>query len=356
MDKRLILHIGFPKTGTTTIQNFLYERRKILLKDKRILYPSSTPNHSNLLITLFSEHPGKFVANRMNGITEKNELNNLIDEYRTKLEKELSLEKYNTIFFSAEGMINLKPPELLHLKEWASKYVDSWTVVVYVRNPVNYSISVIQELLKMGRTLEKLYDSPPVPRYRWTLKNYSQVFGKERIKIFDFETTVKENFIRNFCNQMGIDDVFDEFPNERHNPSMSMEAALVLSRINHIRPLFFDDGKRNEARTNQELAQVQRIKGRKFDLPKTIQAKVLEKSREEIQWLNSEFNLDLYEDVLLSDEKDYDLNGSEESNDFTQETANSMADIILELVDMTRFSKFRRLIYFLQKKVLKLGK
>ena len=40
MKKKIILHIGFPKTGTTTIQNFLHERRTILLREKKILYPS----------------------------------------------------------------------------------------------------------------------------------------------------------------------------------------------------------------------------------------------------------------------------------------------------------------------------
>lgn len=348
----MILHIGFPKTGTTTIQNFLYERRATLLRDKKILYPSSTPNHSNLLITLFSKNPGRFIANRVNGITKKRELDKLIDEYRTKLEKEISEAKYDTIFFSAEGLINLNPEGLSKLKAWASRYVDAWTIIVYVRNPVNYNVSVVQELLKMGKTLESLYASPPIPHYRWTLKNYSSIFGKENIRVFDFETTVKENFIRNFCTQMSIDDVFDEFPNERYNPSMSMEAALVLNRINHIRPIFLDKGDRNEARTNQELIQIQRIKGHKFVLPKRIQVAVQEKSREDVLWLNSEFNLELYGDVLLPVEEKYSLDEIGEEGILTQETVNSIAAIILDLVDLTRFSRLRRFFYLLQKKFL----
>lgn len=344
MKKRIILHIGFPKTGTTTIQNFMYERRDILLKQRKILYPSLAPNLTDALCTMFLKDPGKLITNKMKGLTEKADLDKLAKKYQRTLERELSSTEYNTIFLSAEGVSNVDAEGISRLKKWGNKYADSWTVIVYVRHPVSYTRSVIQQIMKGGETLENLYEKIPLPRYKGKLIKFINVFGKENINVFEFESAVRTNLLHSFCRQMDLSDLVisdrQDFLDKRENESMSMEAVLVLNRINHIRPVFIN-GKRNELRSNQELAQVQRIKGNKFFLPQKVEEAIKKEARDDIKWLNEEFNLNLYNDIFTPVD-DESLSSMRENCVISDEAIDSIASIILELIDTKGYSTARK--------------
>jgi hypothetical protein len=68
-DRRIILHIGLHKTGTTTIQNVLHANRDFLLRHEGALYPSLAPNLSNALLTIFGDDARKLKAGKMRGFT-----------------------------------------------------------------------------------------------------------------------------------------------------------------------------------------------------------------------------------------------------------------------------------------------
>jgi hypothetical protein len=352
MKKRILLHIGFPKTGTTTIQNFLYEHREILLKETGVLYPSLAANLTDALCTMFLNDPSKHITNKMRGITEKGELTDLARAYQHSLEKEFSSVQYDTILLSAEGVANLQAEEIHNLKNWGDQYTDSWTVIAYVRHPVNYTRSVIQQLMKSGQTLEQLYENAPLPNYKGRLRGFIEIFGKENINVFDFESAAGANLLHSFCENIDLNTVLiqnhpDFLINKRANTSMSMEAVLVLNRINHLRPVFIK-GERNKLRSNQEVPQVQRLAGHTFVLPHPVETKIKEKTREDISWLNEEFELNLYHDIFSSPEANAPSSAMEVQN-ISEKTINSIANIILDLVDAKRemaelksFSRIKR--------------
>jgi hypothetical protein len=68
-DRKIILHIGLHKTGTTTIQNVLHANREFLLRREGVLYPSLAPNLSGALNTVFSDQPQKLKAGKVVGFT-----------------------------------------------------------------------------------------------------------------------------------------------------------------------------------------------------------------------------------------------------------------------------------------------
>ena len=344
MTKRIILHIGFPKTGTTTIQNVLYEHRNILLKEKNILYPALAPNLTDALCTIFLDDPRRHITNKINGVTDQKDIDLLIKRYKNTLEKDISSTKHDTLLLSAEGVSNLGMESLSKLKTWGGQFSNTWAVIAYVRHPVTYTTSVIQQLLKGGETLESLYQLPPIPNYKGKLSKFIRVFGKENISIFDFESATKENLLQSFCRQINVDDmVFNNNQDRKDNVSMSMEAILILDRINHIRPVFVN-GKRNNLRTNQELAQVQRIKGNRFYVPTHIEALIKTKTRDDIEWLNKEFNLNLYNDVFLQSQPDeLSSKNTKEYYGISDKAIDAIASIILELIDIKGYSKFKKL-------------
>jgi hypothetical protein len=61
--RNLILHIGMHKTGSSSIQQILFENREVLLKHDCYYPESILMNHSHSLYTLFSSHAEKYHIN-----------------------------------------------------------------------------------------------------------------------------------------------------------------------------------------------------------------------------------------------------------------------------------------------------
>ncbi len=132
---KFIFHAGTQKTGTTSLQFYLYENRSQLL-ERGILYPShitktASPKHLWIPFTL----------KRLN-----------IDAFLENLKKALieMRENTHTVFFSAEGIYVHwwdMPKEAKHLIELMAHHVDVewWT---WFRDPVSFTESFYIQVLK----------------------------------------------------------------------------------------------------------------------------------------------------------------------------------------------------------------
>jgi len=69
--RRVLVHAGWPKTGTSTIQNVLHANREYPLDCECALYPSLAANMSDMLGSVFNEHSRKRRAEQMSGFTEE---------------------------------------------------------------------------------------------------------------------------------------------------------------------------------------------------------------------------------------------------------------------------------------------
>lgn len=304
-DRKLVLHIGLDKTGTTTIQNALYSNREPLLAEEGVLYPSLMPNLSTPLLTIFKNNPHEHRANRIAGLPYE-EVEKRRQSYLNSLETEISSCDWRILLLSAEGLSSLRESEVAKLGKWGEQYSTNRTVLVWVRHPVTWACSVIQERLKQGETLEQLYQDPPTPNYRQKISNAVSVFGKENIRVFDFETAAESvgGVVGTFASQAGLSRSSCELLARqavRTNESLSLEAAHILDSLNRQRPMFVG-GNRATRRpgTRQVLRYIGRISGRRFDIPDTVKELVRSQSRDDVEWLNETFGLDLYGDTACS--------------------------------------------------------
>jgi hypothetical protein len=186
--KIIYLHLGFHKTGTTSIQ-FSGKEYKNLLEEQGFCYPillglngeeycnhsipiyslfCKTPeeycNHSIPIYSLFCKTPEKYGHNINRGNTTK-----FIEHIKIQLDKILFrydkilfrydkiLFRYDKIIISGEDIGNLSLDELLNMKKYFLKYVDEIIPIVYVRRPYNYLCSVISESVKQGNQLSNFY-------------------------------------------------------------------------------------------------------------------------------------------------------------------------------------------------------
>lgn len=299
--KRVIVHLGMPKTATTTCQNALWKHRAAL-RDRGWLYPSVEPNHTNALCTMFLPDPRCHITVRSRGITTPAAAEALRAEYFATLEAELADQRWHTLILSAEGLSNLSEASLSDLRNWLLRYADAVEAFYWLRHPVSYSISVMQQMLKGGETLSGMMSSLPLTNYRGKLTNALAVFGRDALRVERFEhaTARPGGVVSEFCKALGLPaDLAKQVTASarKENESMSLLAGYALDALNHARPLFVN-GIPNPQRHPAELAQLMRIKGPMFDLPAAQKHQIRAASRPEVDWLRTTFGDAFYPDVF----------------------------------------------------------
>ncbi len=147
--RRLILHIGKSKTGTSTFQQSV-ELNKHLLAANGINVPGflKDPNHSQLALA-FSQNPG--VVARGMGISS--------DDDRTELRNHLA-EQFSAYITDGTWLMTSEhigtrvksPDEIKALLNFLRQHFDQVDVIAVVRRPDDLAASAYAESIKAGRT------------------------------------------------------------------------------------------------------------------------------------------------------------------------------------------------------------
>lgn len=329
-DKKIIVHAGLPKTGTTSIQEALYQHRGVILENAQLLYPSISDNHTNALCTMFLEKPETHIANRMAGRLTSEQVAPYKASCYEALENEIKSTEWTTLLLSAEGLSNLRAVELTGLRDWLLQYCENIEIILWLRNPVSYSISVTQQLLKGGRLLEEMYRDPPLANFKGRGNNFIHVFGRENITFRVFEECMKHpsGILGSFLDDLPLGDEVKSTilaDNKRTNESMSLEAALLLNELNRLRPMF-EENQRGKNRTFAELNHFMRIKGQKFDVPFEVKRKIENLSVPDLNWLEAETGKRPFELKYQGEKPDQD--GASMSRETMSSVALLLSDIL----------------------------
>jgi len=177
--KRLFLHIGTEKTGTTSIQQTLF-RNYDKFKAKGILYPRALmtgSNHAGFTASFLGEEAISTVARNMG---EKGEMLRANHHYLLdRLEEEIVESGCSTVIISSELLHSRiqQDENVAHIKHWAEERFDEIYVVCYLRKQIDLVISGYSTKIKEGDTprgslsqvfsasLEHLAHSNRIPHY-----------------------------------------------------------------------------------------------------------------------------------------------------------------------------------------------
>lgn len=125
------------------------------------------------------------------------------------------------------------------------------------------------------------------------------------------------------------------------NQSISLIAGEIISYINEKLPLF-KDGKMNELRSNGDINPFLNVKGFKFDIPYSHKEKILENSREDIEWLKKNWGID-YSTVQIRRTDNFNPYLSdeiiEEIKQACFEVSESLRSLVLEYLQMKLMEK-----------------
>ena len=215
MVENCFVHIGFHKTGSTSIQHFLLSNRK-RLSDLGICFYNGRHIHENHV----ELHASTMRAGRESTFRSKSGLTfdkTYLDETRAQVSTFIDSINHGTALFSAEGLSLLRHVDEVALL--ASMLPANTQIIAYTRNIDDDRRSHIQQFEKSGIELSDdpdcytyMTDDSWMLDYDLRLPPYRQQFGHENVHVIDYDKVfaVEQGVIPSFLSTLGIRDKFNE--------------------------------------------------------------------------------------------------------------------------------------------------
>lgn len=252
---KALLHIGTGKTGSTSIQEYMAVNRQLLL-DQGIHYPTSLGprNHRRLPAMVQKDgKPGTFF--RDHGLADPESRQAARDgwwrEFQAEIGQAVGCER---CLISAEHMARLDADEVADLRDRLATLFDEVRVIVYLRDPVEYAVSMYDTALKVG----SVATGPAAPvaggptDYAALLRIWMDAFGADRltVRLFDRAELSGGDILEDFTRAAGIDTT-GFMPGQVRNSSLGVLGQQLLLRVNRRLPRHRKDG--NPVRGRAEI-------------------------------------------------------------------------------------------------------
>lgn len=273
---RLTLHVGLPKTATTTVQHVL-EGSKPLLAAKGIVYPGSTATHLGL------------VRQVQSGRIEDAErtLDAMAEEARDAGAEH--------VLVSCEQMSLMPDRAVVRLKELFEARLPGLReirVLVYVREPIGFATSLCQQRLKAGTTRLAAFEANPWPlRLLPLVMKQVRTFGRDAVQLRSLhpEHLVGGTVADDVFSAIGLEGLRPKEPVPVLNRSLSHQGALVADALAALLPR----DQRSLVQRRVFKRQLEAIPGERFVLRDAVQRAIIKASRRDLESLRSLFGLEI---------------------------------------------------------------
>ena len=295
--KQIIIHAGFHKTATSSIQKTC-AKNKDKLQELGFYYPLFNldrrviPNHSIPFYSLFSSNPDKYHVNVRWG-AKTSEVNKKYEEQLNHILEQ----KYNKILISGEDISILSQLELNKIRKKIQSHAYDIRVIIFVRRPLSSVNSVIQQRIKDGSSIETEYGNYKTRINK--IQKIKSVFPEAEFFSFRESCNHKYGPVGYFLEIIGVSK-FSHLEFIKNNQSASDQAIRLISFINKEQPLFIN-GKISSVRKSGDTNKLLQIKGDKFQLNKNELTKFKNKISEENEFFLNKFGIsfcDLQQDFV----------------------------------------------------------
>lgn len=244
----LYIHIGYHKTGTTAIQNYLWKHRA-RLKKRGVLYPAvalSGPTHAKLA-NVFKGQKFHDVIAQMRGDVGPGDADPYelapgedAESLYSELHKAIDRGKCPTTVISSECFLEWIDPA--EVARYVSRLGMDIKIVIYLRRQDLWIESVYNQIIK-DRYLRYSGDFSSMPQheqmnYLAVLDDWAAHFGVENLVVRAYEggQLKNGNVIDDFLSILGIDERFDSAKSSarRDNASLHKDVVKVLIETNAL--------------------------------------------------------------------------------------------------------------------------
>lgn len=284
--KRIWIHIGMPKTGTTSVQSYLAKNRT--QPGWQYIALGSSPDMNREMHAMFGTKPHRWYWFAKRGDSPEQ-----IAELGAKLRKQFAEAIRNcreeNILVSSEALSLIEKPGIVALRDFLSGLCDEIRIIAYVRPPVGFMVSFFQQRLKNGGTNFDLGQVPPT--YRNRFEKFDAVFGRENVILKKFEPSRFPNhcFVAEFCQQLGM-----PVPSEivRVNESLSREACGILYAYRKFGS-DFGVGRNVISENNYIVGPLLAMEGTKFKVARSLVNPSID--HEDVAWMEARLGESLHE-------------------------------------------------------------
>ena len=237
--RKLVLHAGLHKTGSTAIQVTCQVNRE-LLTAAGYYYPNfgdnRWANHSVPLSILFMNDPLAENHTVLREFRSTSAVKAAATRIKEQLGKELCTNKNFHVLLSGEDVSVFSHDELAKLRDFFKNIDDfQFKVIIYVRHPVTFALSNAQELVRAGiMPLNLALNSGNLQQAKQKIERFNSVFGGANVFVTSFDAAISEtgDISKHFLHNLGIATHNIKF--NRANDSMPLEKTLILSALIRI--------------------------------------------------------------------------------------------------------------------------
>jgi len=266
LKKRLFIHIGTEKTGTTSIQSALRQNSQ-KLKEHDVFYPNMpllAATHIGFVYSFLEEQQMSLLLRRggFDNLQEKAKQNPhfILDI----LDKKIEESGCNTVIISSELLHSriTKEEQLMAIKTWAKERFNEITVICYLRKQTDLMVSSYSTMVKTGSNwyetlsqqfahfIEGRHKTPHFYDYKGILDMWSNAFPHFIVKEFTPNKLLEGDVVKDFFSLIDSSINIKEFDNlQKENTSLDGKAMEFLSLLNiHIPSVI--NGRTNPLRKN----------------------------------------------------------------------------------------------------------
>jgi hypothetical protein len=258
-----ILHIGLEKTGTTSIQTWLYNNESALLAQGLGLTRSfSRPNNWDF-VNFFQVRLDDWAT--LKAILNEEHKQRYFADFDKRFDEEIgNLGSTNILLTSEHFSSRLRTSkELVKLRDFLALRFDQIRILAWFRPQWDVAVSSWSTSIKtghyasLGDWLGRIVPDNYYFNYERIAENWSNVFGKDNciFNVYQPEGSPGGNIVEEFLAALElcgcrIDSKNLDFNGERENTSMSLAESAVVRAINAKVPFWID---RNGIKTRNKF-------------------------------------------------------------------------------------------------------
>ncbi len=251
---RALIHIGSGKTGTSSIQDTLHSYQKSTASC--FSYPVVEGNGHQSLEVLFKDFERLSRGLRSKFGDSRGEF----IRYKDRFEEKFREQCLGDLVISSEMLFDFSPEEVKRFRDYISdKGYDDVIIVAYIREPVSYYTSFVQQKLKASHTIPSPYRFSV--GYKSKLKNWEGSFGKSCLVVrpFDGGQMAGGNVVEDFSGLVSsfLGCSLDFSLQKNANESVSLEGMVILQDFR--RAFFSNENDRFKVKSNRILEYIQKI-------------------------------------------------------------------------------------------------
>lgn len=259
-----VLHIGTEKTGTTLLQDWLYQNKSALGEQRIFLSEVLSVNNNRRLVSFFQRDLDDWTTRNQifDQIGKDQHFKTFLSDFTQEIEN--ASDEHDCFIVTSEHFHSRlrDKGEIIALHEFLTQVFDSLKVVCYFREQSQMAQSLYSTALKgpYAVTLPDFIDSISATNYYYSPKkiadNWSDVFGVSNcdFRIYNRERFVDHDIRNDFlsCLNMNVDVQSLDFTKASSNESLSRLEGALYRVTNQLVP-FWDEGQEGVSAENLRI-------------------------------------------------------------------------------------------------------